>query len=209
MDLINKYFSNLNKHQYEQLSVLLPLYKEWNAKINVVSRKDIDNLYLHHILHSLAIAKVVQFVDNSNILDVGTGGGFPGLPLAIMFPKANFLLVDSIGKKIKVVEAISRELGLGNIKTAHQRAENIEGQFDFAVARAVTRLDKTWAWVASKIKPANRHLVPNGLLYLKGGDIGQETPNGVDIKRWELSQFFSEPFFNEKALVLLSKHREN
>jgi 16S rRNA (guanine527-N7)-methyltransferase len=209
MDLINKYFSNLDKRQYEQFSALLPLYKNWNAKINVVSRKDIDNLYLHHVLHSLAIAKVVQFVDNSNILDVGTGGGFPGLPLAIMFPKANFLLVDSIGKKIKVVDAISSELGLGNVKTAHQRAENIEGQFDFALARAVTRLDNIWAWASSKMKPANQHPISNGLLYLKGGDIDQETPNGVDVKRWELSQFFSEPFFNEKALVLLAKHREN
>jgi 16S rRNA (guanine527-N7)-methyltransferase len=160
-------------------------------------------------LHSLAIAKVVQFADNSNILDIGTGGGFPGIPLAIMFPSVNFLLVDSIGKKIKVVNAISRELGLNNIKTAHQRAENIEGQFDFALARAVTRLDNIWAWVVPKIKPTNRHKIPNGLLCLKGGDVSQEIPKGVDVKQWELGQFFSEPFFNEKVLVLLAKYREN
>lgn len=209
MDLINKYFPNLSKCQYEQFSALLPLYKEWNAKINVISRKDIDNLYLHHVLHSVAIAKAAQFVDGSNILDVGTGGGFPGIPLAIMFPSANFLLVDSIGKKIKVAEAVARAAGLNNVTVANQRAETIEGQFDFAVARAVTRLDNIWAWVVPKIKPISRHQIPNGLLCLKGGDVGQEIPNSVDVRRWELSQFFSESFFKEKALVLLSKHREN
>jgi 16S rRNA (guanine527-N7)-methyltransferase len=209
MDLINKYLPDLTEYQRQQFSALLPLYQEWNAQINVISRKDIDNLYLHHVLHSLAVAKVVQFIDNSSILDIGTGGGFPGIPLAIMFPNVNFLLVDSIGKKIKVVNAISRELGLNNVKTAHQRAENIEGQFDFALARAVTRLDNIWAWVAPKIKPTNQHPIPNGLLCLKGGDVRQEIPKGVDVKQWGLGQFFDEPFFNEKVLVLLAKHREN
>jgi 16S rRNA (guanine527-N7)-methyltransferase len=205
MELIKKYFTNLSPAQIDQFAALLPLYKKWNGQINVISRKDIDNLYLHHVLHSLAIAKVISFNDDDRILDAGTGGGFPGLPLAILCPQTNFLLVDSVGKKLKVINEISKNIGINNVKTTHERVENIAGQFDFVMSRAVTRLDTMWQWVEPKISNQQRHSLPNGLLYLKGGDISQELPANVKYQRWDLSQFFNEPYFDQKALVLLSR----
>lgn len=207
--LIEKYYPDLSDTQRAQFDALGPLYEEWNQKINVISRKDIDNFYEHHVLHSLAIAKVTSFVPGSKIMDIGTGGGFPGLPLAIMFPLVDFVLVDSVGKKLKVVDAIAQTLNIKNITTVHERAENIPGEFDFVVSRAVTRLNEAWSWVHNSISPVQKNMLPNGLLYLKGGDISAELPNDVNLRRWELAQFFSESFYDEKALVLLSPKSHN
>lgn len=204
-NIIQKHFSYISekqKNQFEQMGIL---YKEWNKKINVISRKDIDNLYLHHILHSLVIAKIINFKSGSNILDLGTGGGFPGLPLAILFPKCNFVLVDSIGKKLKVVDDIAKQLGLQNIKTIHSRAESISGKYDFVVCRAVARLDDVWSWVNSKISPVAINKLPNGLIYLKGGNIDDELPKNVIIKKYKINDYFKEDYFEEKAVFLLKK----
>lgn len=204
MELVERYFPNLTTEQQQQFAALGDLYADWNAKINVISRKDIDNFYEHHVLHSLSIAKVVHFLPGTRILDVGTGGGFPGLPLAIMFPEAEFLLVDSIGKKLKVVEDIAQQIGLNNVQILHERAENVSGSFDFVTSRAVTRLDEIWSWVAAKISTSSKHEIANGMLYLKGGDIQEETPRGVQVTRWELENLYKEPYFAEKALVHIS-----
>lgn len=209
MEQITKYFPDLTQQQLIKLSALQALYASWNDKINVISRKDIDNLYEHHVLHSLAIAKVISFAPGSSVLDVGTGGGFPGVPLAILFPQVQFTLVDSVGKKLRVIEAIANELELKNIKTIHDRAENIDGTYDFVLSRAVSRLDVMWSWVYKKISTEQVNTLPNGLLYLKGGDISAETPHAVDIKRWELKEMFTEPYFTEKSLVLLSPKLHN
>jgi 16S rRNA (guanine527-N7)-methyltransferase len=209
MDSIKKYFPNLTEQQLQQFAALFNLYKDLNAQINVISKKDIDNLYVHHILHSLSIAKAIQFGADDLVLDAGTGGGFPGIPLAIMFPQTKFVLADSIGKKIRVVDVVAETLGLKNVTTQCSRLEDLSGQFDFIVSRAVTRLDVMWGWVARLIKTNGENQLPNGLLYLKGGNINQELPGGVAIKRWDINQFFAEPYFNEKALVLLCKQREN
>ena len=203
MDLLERYFPNLTATQKQQFAALGALYSEWNAKINVISRKDIDNFYEHHVLHSLAIAKAVQFAPGTRVLDIGPGGGFPGVPLAIMFPETQFLLVDSVGKKLKVIDDIAKRIGLTNVQTQHERAENIAGQFDFVTSRAVTRLNEAWGWVANKIATERHNALPNGLLYLKGGDITAELPSAVQVSRYELSDWFSEPYFSEKALVHL------
>ncbi|MDB4534680.1 16S rRNA (guanine(527)-N(7))-methyltransferase RsmG, partial [Vicingaceae bacterium] len=166
---ITKYFPNLTEVQIEQFTKLEPLYKDWNAQINVISRKDIDELYIKHVLHSLGIAKVIEFKDGSKILDVGTGGGFPGIPLAILFPNVQFTLVDSIGKKIKVVQEVSERLGLENVSAHHKRAEEIEGQFDFVVTRAVTNIKKFIPWVKGKLLPETENDMKTGILFLKGG----------------------------------------
>ncbi|MFO0882316.1 MAG: 16S rRNA (guanine(527)-N(7))-methyltransferase RsmG [Candidatus Saccharimonadales bacterium] len=207
--LIEQYFDDLSDIQKTQFLALGPLYAEWNQKINVISRKDIDNFYEHHVLHSLAIAKAIQFVPGTKVMDIGTGGGFPGVPLAILFPEVSFTLVDSVGKKLKVIDAIADEIGLRNIKTIHERAENIPGQFDFVVSRAVTRLNEAWGWAHGSISSTQRNTLPNGLLYLKGGDISAETPASVSVQRWELADWFKEPYFAEKSLVLLSDSRHN
>lgn len=204
MEQITKYFPQLTTLQYDQLAALEGLYTEWNQKINVISRKDITALYEHHVLHSLAIAKVITFTTGTSVLDVGTGGGFPGLPLAIMFSDTQFTLVDSVGKKLRVIDAIAKDIGLTNIQTVHARAEELPGQYDFIVSRAVTRLDEMWHWVHKKISTNQTNDLPNGLLYLKGGDISAETPQGVSVQRWELNTFFAESYFAEKSLVLLS-----
>jgi 16S rRNA (guanine527-N7)-methyltransferase len=209
MEQITKYFPDLSQTQLTQLGALQALYASWNDKINVISRKDIDNLYEHHVLHSLAIAKVISFTSGSNVLDVGTGGGFPGVPLAILFPQTHFTLVDSVGKKLHVIDAIAEELGLKNIKTIHDRVENIEGTYDFILSRAVSRLDVMWAWVYKKIATDQKNTLPNGLLYLKGGDITAETPHAVDVKRWELKDMFTEDYFSQKSLVLLTPITHN
>ncbi|WP_456458561.1 16S rRNA (guanine(527)-N(7))-methyltransferase RsmG [Reichenbachiella sp.] len=201
-EVIFKYFPELSNQQKEQFEKLMPLYTEWNAKINVVSRKDIEELYIRHVLHSLGIAKVQSFKPNAQILDIGTGGGFPGIPLAILFPESEFLLVDSIGKKIKVVNEVTKDLGLTNVRGVHSRAEDISGQFDFIVSRAVTRMKGFYAWTKGKIKKESNHELQNGILYLKGGDLTEELRESkLRYKIYELPDYFSEEFFDTKKVV--------
>ncbi|WP_456462555.1 16S rRNA (guanine(527)-N(7))-methyltransferase RsmG [Lutibacter sp.] len=201
MKIISKYFPNLSETQIQQFSELGELYTIWNAKINVISRKDIDELYLRHILHSLGVAKVQLFKPNATILDVGTGGGFPGIPLAILFPNTNFYLVDSIGKKIKVVNEVSKSLNLKNVKAAHIRAENVKGEFDFIVSRAVTNMDDFVKWTRNKIAKKSKHTLKNGILYLKGGDLTEELANFTKATQYDLNNFFDEDFFETKKVV--------
>jgi len=200
--LIKKYFPEITEQQEKQFDQLLPLYKEWNEKINVVSRKDIENLMLHHVLHSLAIAKFLPFRPGTEVLDVGTGGGFPGIPLAILFPETQFLLVDSIGKKIKVVEGVAAALGLSNVQARHMRAEDVDQDFEFIVSRAVTRLTPFYYWVKNKISPNHFHTQRNGLLLLKGGELTEEIAElGKKVKVTDLTTYFKEDFFDTKKLV--------
>ncbi len=202
IELIEKYFPQLTEQQKQQFTQLGELYNYWNAQINLISRTDMDNLYEKHILHSLAIAKVVNFKDFTEILDVGTGGGFPGIPLAIMFPNAQFHLVDSIGKKIKVVNEVATALGLGNIRAEQMRVEQVQGEYDFIVSRAVTRLLPFYGWVKGKININNYNSVRNGILYLKGGDLKAEIKElGKKTKVYELSDYFTEEFFETKKIV--------
>ena len=203
MDILLKYFPQLSERQKEQYTALRDLYGYWNERINVISRKDIDNLYEHHVLHSLGIAKVQPFKPECDILDVGTGGGFPGIPLAIMFPETNFHLVDSIGKKIKVVEAVASELGLANVRAEQARAESIKGEYDFVVSRAVTDLPTFVGWVRGKISSSNYHELHNGILYLKGGNLSDELKPFAKAQIFELSSFFDEDFFETKKVVYL------
>ena len=203
MDIILKYFPDLNERQIVQFEQLFGLYSDWNAKINVISRKDIDELYLRHVLHALGIVKVMTFNPNTKILDVGTGGGFPGIPLAIMFPETQFYLVDSIGKKLKVVEAVAHTLGLENVKTTHSRVEAIDDRFDFIVSRAVTTMPVFVGWVKHKVSKKSHHPLKNGILYLKGGDLSEELKNYPKAKTYMLSDYFEEPFFETKKVVHL------
>ncbi len=202
MELIAKYFPDLNSAQIERFEMLKPLYTEWNSKINVISRKDIDKLYERHILHSLGIAKVIEFKSGTTVLDVGSGGGFPGIPLAIMFPDSNFHLIDSIGKKIKVVEEVVNGLEIKNVTFEKIRAEDVDGKFDFVVSRAVTSLPVFYKWVRKSILKKNNNTLQNGILYLKGDDFISEIS---EIKRkvniYPLSRYFEEPFFETKKLV--------
>ena len=194
--IIFKYFPNLSEKQKEQFSRLGELYADWNSKINVISRKDIDNFYERHVLHSLGIAKVISFKPKTKILDVGTGGGFPGIPLAILFPNCEFFLVDSIGKKIKVVNAVAESLGLKNVKAQQIRAEELKEKFHFVVSRAVTELPEFQKWVKSKFLSENFNDLPNGILYLRGeGDLGN--------KIFDLRTYFSEEFFETKKVVFI------
>lgn len=203
MELILKYFPNLSEVQKEQFSKLYDLYSDWNAKINVVSRKDIDELYLRHVLHSLGIAKVIQFKDGTSIMDVGTGGGFPGIPLAILHPECKFHLVDSINKKLKVVDAVTEELGLTNVKTSHKRAEEINETFDFIVSRAVTAMPSFVGWVKNKVSKKSKNDLKNGILYLKGGDLTEELQNYPKATLYNLTDYFEEDFFDTKKVVHL------
>jgi 16S rRNA (guanine527-N7)-methyltransferase len=203
MELIQKYFPNLSDIQKEQFEKLFELYFDWNTKINVVSRKDIDELYLRHVLHSLGIAKVVEFKDGTTILDVGTGGGFPGIPLAILYPNCNFHLVDSINKKLKVVDAVAEGLGLNNVKTKHIRAEDINERFDFIVSRAVTAMPSFVTWVKNKVSKKSNHKLKNGILYLKGGDLTEELKDFSKATLYTLSDYFEEDFFDTKKVVHL------
>ncbi|MEP7239124.1 MAG: 16S rRNA (guanine(527)-N(7))-methyltransferase RsmG [Ferruginibacter sp.] len=203
LELIQKYFSDFTPEQLQQFKLLGDLYTEWNQKINVISRKDMDGLYLKHILHSLSIAAIIHFTPGTKIIDIGTGGGFPGIPLAIFFPEVHFHLVDSIAKKLKVVEAVAYDTGLKNITIQHIRAEEIKGRkFDFAVSRAVAPLADLWKWSKPILQKGNRQQLPNGLICLKGGDLAQEIsttqlrPNQVPLKR-----VFKEDFFTEKYLL--------
>lgn len=203
MELLRKYFTGLTETQWKQLEMLRPLYTEWNAKINVISRKDIENLYVNHVLHSLSIAKLISFQAGSRILDVGTGGGFPGIPLAILFPEASFELVDSIGKKIKVVQAVTQALELHNVQTANTRVEALKGKYDFIVSRAVTDLPTFYQWVRKKVLAVSRHPIANGILYLKGGDLKKELKD-LPVKtyyEYPISCWFSEPCFAEKEII--------
>lgn len=201
-DIIQKYFPDLSDTQKKQFEMLFDLYSDWNEKINVISRKDIDNLYTNHVLHSLGIAKVEQFKPGAEILDVGTGGGFPGVPLAILFPEVSFHLVDSIGKKITVVKEVSTALGLQNVKAEQARAEQLKGEYDFIVSRAVTRIKEFHQWIHRKTKAKSMHERDNGILYLKGGDLEEELN---ELKKPyqlnDLSEYFKEEFFETKKVV--------
>ena len=203
MQIILKYFPDLTDLQIIQFQKLEGLYKDWNLKINVVSRKDIDELYIRHVLHSLGIAKVISFKPKSKILDVGTGGGFPGIPLAILFPDCQFYLVDSIAKKLKVVDEVVNGLGLKNVKTFHRRVEDIDEQFDFIVSRAVTTMPIFVSWVKDKIAKSQHNDLKNGILYLKGGDLKEVLQNYKTVTLFNLSDYFTEDFFETKKVVYL------
>jgi 16S rRNA (guanine527-N7)-methyltransferase len=203
VQIIHKYFPNLTEKQIKQFSDLQPLYEHWNAQINVISRKNMDTLYTNHILHSLAIAKVIRFEKGTKILDIGTGGGFPGIPLAILFPEVDFLLVDSIGKKIKVVNEVSNAIGLANIRTLHERAENIKETFDFVVSRAVINMTDFKRWVKGKFNNTHNNTLNNGILYLKGGDLSEEL-RGISHSKYEIADLFEEEFFETKKVIYIS-----
>lgn len=202
MDIIQKYFNNLTEHQVEQFAQLEALYNDWNAKINVISRKDIQNLYEHHVLHSLGIAKVVNFKDGTTVMDLGTGGGFPGIPLAILFPNVQFHLVDSIGKKVRVANEVATAIGLKNVKFSHARAEEIKEQYDFVVTRAVMPMVDLMKVARKNIHKEQHNAVPNGILALKGGELNSEIASMRNIATvWELSDFFEEEYFKTKKVV--------
>lgn len=206
IELITKYFPNLSNRQQEQFAALYDLYAEWNAKINVVSRKDFDQLYLRHILHSLAIAKVCQFADGARVLDVGCGGGFPSVPLAIMFPNVHFVAADSIGKKITVVRGVCEGAGITNIDARNTRVEQIAEKFDYVVSRAVTEMSPFVGWIWNKIKRGCKGTLPNGILYLKGGDLDAEL--AATKLKWQqinISEFFEEEFFETKKVVYTTR----
>lgn len=203
MELILKYFPNLTDDQIDKFTKLEALYQDWNLKINVVSRKDIDELYLRHVLHSLAIAKVIAFKPNTKIMDVGTGGGFPGIPLAILYPECSFHLVDSIAKKLKVVEEVVVGLDLKNVKTLHTRVEDIIGNYDFIVSRAVAAMPTFVHWVKGKIAKKQNHELKNGIIYLKGGDLGEELKDYPKSTIYNISDFYTEDFYDTKKVVHL------
>lgn len=203
MELLEKYFPQLEEDQKNKFSALQELYEDWNLKINVVSRKDIDELYLRHVLHSLGIAKVQNFNPGASILDVGTGGGFPGIPLAILFPETNFRLVDSIGKKIKVVNEVVEGLGLRNVVTTNSRVEEVDGHFDFIVSRAVAAMPTFVHWTKGKIAKESKHELKNGILYLKGGDLSEELAAYPKAEVYDLQKYFEEDFFETKKVVYL------
>lgn len=204
VSIIHQYFPNLSKRQQVQFEMLHELYAFWNSQINVISRKDIDLLYEHHVLHSLGIAKLISFKSGSSIMDVGCGGGFPGIPLAILFPESDFYLIDAIGKKIRVVNEVTAALGLTNVKAEQKRAEVVKDKFDFIVSRAVTDASVFYKWVQKNIRKHQQNELPNGILFLKGGDLVKELqPFGKQVVIYELKDFFEEPFFETKKVVYL------
>lgn len=204
MKIIHKYFTELSEEQQQQFVQLKPLYEEWNAKINVISRKDMGDFYERHVLHSLAIAKRITFTKGTEILDVGTGGGFPGIPLAVYFPECSFTLVDSIGKKIKVVQEVVNVLGLKNVIAKQIRAEELKGNYDFVVSRAVTQMKDFVPWVRGKFKKHSKNNLANGILYLKGGDLTEELASFEKAEVTDISKYFEESFFETKKIVYLS-----
>ena len=203
MDKLLQIFPNLTAEQLKQFELLQGLYSEWNAKINLISRKDMDSFFERHVLHSLGIACVMKFKEGAKVLDVGTGGGFPGIPLAILFPETDFYLIDSIGKKIKVVQEISNELGLKNITSSHVRAEDFTTKVDFVVSRAVTKMETFVPWIKKNIRSTHKHDFKNGILYLKGGDLSEELASFTRSKEFSLQTYFSAPFFETKKVVYL------
>ena len=203
MEEIQKQFPNLTENQIGQFQKLEALYQDWNAKINVISRKDIDELYTKHVLHSLAIAKIQPFEPGTYILDVGTGGGFPGIPLAILFPETRFYLIDVILKKINVVKAVAEALELKNVKAEQIRASEVKGDYDFIVSRAVTNMPDFVSWIKDKIKKQNKHQLPNGILYLKGGDLTEELKDFPKATEYNIADFFKDEFFETKKVVHL------
>ena len=208
LELVLKYFPNITSEQKDQFAELEILYKDWNEKINVISRKDTDSLYEKHILHSLGIAKVMEFADNTKVLDIGTGGGFPGIPLAILFPNAQFTLVDSIGKKITVVKGVAESLGLKNVTAHHMRAEQLKEKFHFVVSRAVTQMPVFLTWLRGKFEKEQFNPKHNGVLYLKGGDLAEELA-GLRCEIFQLKNYFEGEFFDTKKVVYLSKGNFN
>jgi 16S rRNA (guanine527-N7)-methyltransferase len=203
-DLLLKYFPDITPQQKQQFERLPELYDHWNSQINVISRKDIDQLFERHVLHSLGIAKVMQFLPGEKVLDVGTGGGFPGIPLAILFPETQFFLVDSIGKKIKVVQEVANAIGLKNLRAAHTRAEDVNEKFDFVVSRAVTRLKEFYPWVKGKFSKESKNTLANGILYLKGGDLAEEIyESNLKVQQFFLKDYFEEEFFETKQVIYI------
>lgn len=203
MNIVEHYFQDLSPRKIKQFNQLESLYRKWNEKINLISRKDINELYERHILHSLSIARLINFSPGSQILDVGTGGGFPGIPLAILFPQVDFHLIDSIQKKIKVVQEISQALDIKNVEARHQRAQEFKKPIDFVVSRAVTRMDVFVPWIKINIRKKSKHDLPNGVLYLKGGDLTEELKNFPKARIFALSDFYEEDFFETKKIVYL------
>jgi 16S rRNA (guanine527-N7)-methyltransferase len=203
MDKISHAFPNLTEKKQSQFSLLEKLYRDWNAQINVISRKDLSEFYERHVLHALGIAKIITFKRGARVLDVGTGGGFPGIPLAILFPETRFILIDSIGKKIKVVNAVNESLGLKNVEASQVRAEDFKGKVDFVVSRAVTKMDSFVPWVKKNISPKHKHAMKNGILYLKGGDLSEELLNFPKAECFDLKDYFDTPFFETKKVVYL------
>ena len=203
MNQLLTYFPKLNSRQIEQFYQLEALYAYWNSKINLISRKDFGDFYLHHVLHSLAIARVITFSSGAHVLDVGTGGGFPGIPLSILFPKTQFYLVDSVGKKIKVVKKVASELGLDNVEALNMRIDNFSSSVDFVVSRAVAKMNIFYEWVSKKGKAENSHNFPNGIFYLKGGDVKEELRNFPKAQEFSISTYFSEGYFETKKIIYL------
>lgn len=205
MELIIKYFPSLTEKQKEQFAALYDLYTDWNSKINVISRKDITNLYEHHVLHSLGIARFMKFADGSHVMDLGTGGGFPGIPLAILFPETEFKLIDSIGKKVKVAQAVAEAIGLENVACEHRNVVEERARYDYVVSRAVMTAPELVKLIRKNVHHEQHNALPNGLLCLKGGDLEEELrPFGSRCDQWDLSQFFEEPFFETKKAIYIT-----
>ena len=198
---LKKYFPNLSQDQLEKFTRLVPIYKDWNSKVNLISRRDIENLFINHILHSLSIVNIIEFESSTSVLDVGTGGGFPGIPLAIFFPNVKFTLLDSIGKKIKVVESVSKDLSLSNVTAINDRVENHFDKYDFILSRAVAKMDKFYSLVNKNFNSKSINEIPNGIISLKGGDLKDELKHFKEKKIFEISDFFSEEFFKTKRIV--------